>query len=326
MFHYLSFLLIVGMIGGSMPVAAQSLAVGPAFSDPSITVPMSDDWIKQPVDRGSVDLKVMMDQQMYRVLEPFIRHYAKQHGLKIDLGDGTCGHSAGALLNKKADIGGYCCPPRNTDRLPGLRFFTMGITPIAIVVHPGNPVRNVSIRQVREVFAGVIHRWSQLTTPAGQPGPNKPIQQVARLHCKFRPGHWRLLLDNEDLLSTNLKEVGTIPDMIMAAASNVRTVGHVSAWLTIQPQVKGSVNALSVNGVSPYDLDALIAGNYPFYKTFSLTVWEGSHVQNPHAKALKDFMLKQMEKLPPSYLLASPSKLRAAGWRFEEDELIGAKP
>ncbi|MBF0379767.1 MAG: substrate-binding domain-containing protein [Magnetococcales bacterium] len=305
---------------------ADHFKIGPAFSDPAITVPMPDSWVKQPIERGKVDLKVMLDQQMYRVLAPFIRRYANVRGLNISLSDGTCGNSAGTLLKKQADIGGFCCPPRNSDRLPGLRFYTLGITPISLIIHPDNPISDVTVDEARGIFSGSITRWSQLKRADGRPGPNKPIQQVARLHCKPRPGHWRLILDNEDQFSINLKEVGTIPDMLSSAANNIRSIGHVSAWLAINdPKKKVNVKSLKIDGIPPTDIKALVEGRYPFYKTFSITIWEGANVENSHAKDLQKFLLKQVERLDEKYLIATPNMLRKAGWQFNGYELIGSQ-
>jgi phosphate transport system substrate-binding protein len=318
-------LAFIGVFYGSGSAFANSSQIAPAFSNPAITIPMPDSWIKQPIDRGEEDLKVMLDQQMYRVLAPMIRQYANKKGLNISLSDGTCGHSAGTLLKKQADIGGFCCPPRNSDRLPGLRYYTLGITPISVIIHPNNPITDVSVDEARDIFSGSITRWSQLKQPNGSSGHNKPIQQVARLHCKPRPGHWRLILDNEDQFSVNLKEVGTIPDMLTSAARNIRVIGHVSAWLaTNDPKKKVDVKSLKIDGIPPTDVKALIAGRYPFYKTFSITVWEGASVENSYAKDLKEFILKQVEKLDEKFLIASPDKLRKAGWQFRGDELVGS--
>ncbi|MBF0193801.1 MAG: hypothetical protein HQL71_04550 [Magnetococcales bacterium] len=319
-------LVFIGIFFSSGSALADSIKIGHEFSNPEIRVPMPDSWVKQPIDRGKVDLKVMLDQQMYRVLSPLIRQYANIKGITISLSDGTCGNSAGTLLKKQADIGGFCCPPRNSDRLPGLRYYTLGITPISLIIHPDNPISDVSVDEAREIFSGGISRWSQLKQADGSPGHNKPIQQVGRLHCKPRPGHWRLVLDNEDQFSVNLKEVGTIPDMLSSAATNIRAIGHVSAWLaTNDPKKNVVVKSLTIGGIKPTDIKALIEGRYPFYKTFSITTWEGSGVESLYAKDLKEFLLSQVEKLDDKFLIASPKKLRQAGWQFKGDELIGSK-
>jgi signal transduction histidine kinase len=65
------------------------------------------------------------------------------------------------LSRKAADIGAFCCAPGITDRLPGLRFHTLGIAAVVLLVHPDNPVDNISIGQAREIFMGETIRWSE---------------------------------------------------------------------------------------------------------------------------------------------------------------------
>jgi hypothetical protein len=149
----------------------ESLA-GPPFSDPLVIQEMPKDWEKKPIkyetSAGDPDLVITLDQQMYPALKPIIQEYASKQDLKILIKEGTCGLSAGMLSRKTADIGAYCCAPGLTDRLPGLRFHTLGIAPLALIVHPDNPIDNISIGQVREIFMGEVFRWSELETSKKQ--------------------------------------------------------------------------------------------------------------------------------------------------------------
>jgi hypothetical protein len=302
--------------------------VGEKFSDPEKTQVMLAGWEERPVIYDSsvreADVVVSLDQQMYRILLPGINEYARETGLKIIVYDSTCGNSAGMLSHKQIDIGGFCCPPAGMDRLPGLSFHTLGITPIAIIVHPGNPVDDIGLEQARKVFMGEIYRWSELSTREGKPGENLPIQPVVRLHCKKRPGHWRLLLADEEFFSPDISEVGTIPDMVSAVASNRRAVGHATVWFALDYyRDKGEVKAVNVNGLDPGKLGNLLSGNYPLYKTFSITLWEGEGVRNPQAEKLMERLMKQVESLGYENGIIPPSRLREAGWKFRGNELIG---
>ena len=300
---------------------------GPAFSDPSQIFEMPAAWVKQPIkyepSMGNADIVITLDQHLYPTLLPFIQKYAKENNLNIIVNEGTCGVSAGMLSSKTADIGGYCCPPTRTDRLPGLQFHTMGMSSLALIVHPDNPVDNISIGDARHVFAGDIYRWSELKTPDGKQGPNTFIQPVARPHCKLRPGHWRLLLDNQDLFSMSLQEVGAIPDMIAKVANNNMAIGHAKTWTIKQFNDKGAVKALNINGISPYDQGDILSGRYPIYTSYHLTTWEGKNVENPEAQKLVKYLLKQGEKLDKQYYVVAASKLRESGWKFKGNELIG---
>ncbi|MBF0128137.1 MAG: hypothetical protein HQM02_13130, partial [Magnetococcales bacterium] len=205
--------------GASAQEEVRALLRDKAFCGPENTFPQPAEWVARPVrhDRWArgADLAVTLDQQIYQLLIPFIHQYAREKRLDIRVQEGTCGMSAGVVSRKQSDIAGFCCPPGRSDRLPGLTFHTLGIASIAVLVHPGNPIGNLTLEQVRSLFSGQTRSWSQLQDAiSGVPGPPWPIQAIGRLHCKLRPGHWRALLWEPDDFSPRLEEVGTIPDMI----------------------------------------------------------------------------------------------------------------
>ncbi len=301
---------------------------GKAFSDPSKLVEMPEGWIKKPViykkNNQGADLVISFNQQIYHTFLPIIQDYAKKHGLNIKISEGTCGNSAGILASKSADLGMYCCPPGPTDRLPGLRFHTLGIIAIALLVHPDNPIESITIKQARDIFQGEVYRWSEVQDAKGYRGSDLPIRQVARLHCKKRPGHWRGLLDNEDIFTPRLQEVGAIPDMISVVSADPRAIGYETLWMAHHLyRQKGRVKALKIDGLAPDELEHLISGKYPLYRVFSITTWEGKNVANPHAQKLVDHLLQKFESLDSKLGIIPASRLRKAGWKFKGNELVG---
>ncbi len=300
---------------------------GSPFSDPSLIQKMPEGWAEEPVKHdtsiGEADLAVTLDQHLYPALLSIIKEYAEKNNIKIIVNEGTCGISAGMLSRKEADIGGFCCPPAETDRLPGLKFHTFGISPLALLVHPDNPIDNVALEQARSIFKGDIYRWSELKTSTGKAGPNLPIQPVGRLHCKLRPGHWKLLLDDIDLFSPGLQEVGAIPDMIFKVASNKRAIGYAVLWNQIRYEDRGMVKALKINGYDPYNKSHLASLRYPLYRVYNLTTWEGENVKNPKAERLVDHIMKNTDKISEEHKIIPASSLRRAGWKFNGSELVG---
>ena len=321
------FLLIAGdaAYGGDEP---RSGIAGPAFTDPLQMIEMPDTWKSRAVqydsDAAGADLVISLDQQMYPAFAPLIQEYAKENNVKIFIYDGTCGLTAGKLSQKTIDIGGYCCAPGMIDRLPGLRFHTIGISAIALIVNRNNPVSTVTLEQARSIFMGESYRWSELTTADGTKGPNIPIQTVGRLHCKLRAGHWRLLLDNEDLFSPNLHEVGAIPDMISQVAGNERAIGYETLWMIHRFQQNGNVKALKIGGRDPGDVSSLLSGAYPLYRTYSLTTWEDESTKNPLAQKVVEYVLQKAENIDRKFRLIPASRLRQAGWKFFGQELTGS--
>jgi phosphate transport system substrate-binding protein len=304
-------------------------AGGIAFTDPDDRMEMPREWVEKPIGREDwsrgADVAITLDQHLYPALLPIIQRYAREHRLNVAVKEGTCGITTGLLSRKMADVGGFCCPPSKADRLPGIEHHTVGIAALALVINPSNPVEDVTLEQARGLFQGKIERWSELARPDGSRGPDARVQPVVRLHCPTRPGHWRLLLDNEELFAPAAREVSAIPDMISAVAANPRAVGHEVMYMTRRFIDQGKTKALKIGGVSPLDGDRLAAGDYPLYRTFVVTTWESPESANPAARALIAHVLGRVDAgaVGAEFGIVPAARLREAGWKFRGDELIG---
>jgi phosphate transport system substrate-binding protein len=293
---------------------------GPAFSDPSKVHEMPEGWAEKPIkyeaETEGADLVVTLNQHYYHWAVPLIEDFARERNLKIYVSEGSCGTSAGGIVDKSVDIAGFCCTPGEIDRLPGVEFHTLWVEPIALIVHNDNPIDDISLDDARRAFRGQVYKWSELG------GKDITIQPIGRLHCKIRPGHWRLLLDNEDLFSPRLEEVGTIEDMVTVVAANPKAIGHVAVqW--IDKYGEGKVKVLRLDGLDPRDLKNLESGRYPLYKVMDITTWKGKNLEKAVARELVDYLIERADSIGGSNVRVSASSLRKAGWKFEGDELVG---
>lgn len=310
-------------------VVADHSSTGPEFSDPTHRETLPKSWIKQPIQYREVpansDLVITLDQHLYPALLPLIQDFSRQRGVQIAVKEGTCGVSAGALLDKKVDIGGYCCPPGETDRLPGLRFHTLGIAALALIVNPANPRLTISTEEARQIFSGKIAFWGEAANGNGESLPEiGTIQPVIRLHCKNRPGHWRLILSDEDHFSPLAQEVSTIPDMIKQVADQSKNIGFETLWMT-RLHSSHPVKILHINGYKPSDTQAVLDGNYPFFRTYNITTWDSDETRKLLAGELVLYIQSHFESIHSKYGFISSGRLRKAGWIFREDELVGTQ-
>jgi phosphate transport system substrate-binding protein len=323
------FLILAGAFCIQISVSAEMEFVnrGVVFSDPTHTEAMSEQWLKQPIHYQklpeNIDLSITLDQQLYPALMPLIKEFAGKHQLRIAVSEGTCGISAGALLDKNVDIGGFCCPAGETDRLPGLKYHTLGIASIALIAHPSNSTVDISAEQLRKIFRGQIGSWEKTEGNSNNTSGLSRIQPIARLHCKTRPGHWRLILDNEDDFSPTLDEVATIPDMISHVIREQGTIGYETLWMTKRYAKIGNVKLLKINGHSPKDKQAILDRLYPFYRTFNMSSWTHPDLHKSSATALINYIQDNFERVDKKYEFISAKQLRASGWRFNDEELIG---
>lgn len=317
--------LFVFVIFSSNSWAEHQHTHAPSFTDPTVLNNVSQKWKNMPFKydtaNADADLVVALGQQSYPIFHDLILEYATKNKLKIAIKQGTCGITSGRLRKKSVDIGAYCCPPAKSDRLPGLEFHSLGISPIALIVHPDNPLKNVSSIQAREIFSGMHIRWSQFDNNTDKNFQHL-IKPIARLHCKIRPGHWRSLLNSEDQFSPRLFEVGVIPDMISQVSRNTGSIGWEVPLMVSFHRKKGQVRMLKIDGHEATDLDYVAAGKYPLYRSYSLTTWRNNK-KNKQAKKLVDYLQQHIEKNHTNISYIPPSKLKKAGWKFNGNELIG---
>jgi ABC-type phosphate transport system substrate-binding protein len=179
------------------------------------------------------------------------------------------------------------------------------------------------LEEAREVFAGNITRWSELKTEAGKPGPSYSIQPIGRLHCKNRPGHWRLLLDNEDLFSPRLIEVGTIEDVFRQVEGNPYSIGGFeSLYMAGEVYPAGKhLKTVKINGYAPTPVN-LLSGKYPLYFVFNITTWKKSGPQKVIADDLIHYLQQKISEVDAKFGMVPSDKLRQAGWKFSGDELM----
>jgi len=306
---FFSVFIAIFLGGESFLLAAEPM--GPSFSEPATVLEMDKEWSTGEVSNKNADLSVSLNLQFFPILKPLIDAYAEKNNLQIIIQKGTCGISSSLLSEKRIDIGSLCCPPGNIDRLPGLQFYTLAIHPVAILVRPDNPVTNVDFFTLQQIFRGHIRRWSDIG------GFDRPIIPITRLHCKKRPGHWKNLLANEDLFSFFSRRVGAIDDVFDLIATTSTAIGFEVFW----PQIMGTkkVKVLTIDGMSPFDRHQLREGRYPLYRTIVLASWR----HNPTSRQLINFLRQQMESLATTYNFVPFRQLRAAGWRFVDQELTG---
>lgn len=152
---------------------------------------------------------------------------------------------------------------------------------IVAIVHPDNPVENITMAQLKDIYDGKITRWSELG------GPDKPIALITRAGKYSGVGHmFRLLAFNDQeygfkARSLEVKSSGPLEKKVEKVKGAMGVDGISSAK-------KRDVKFLSLDGVAPTK-ENIAAGTYPLFRPLYLAV----HKQKASAgtKAFIDFIL-----------------------------------
>jgi len=100
--------------------------------------------------------------------------------LNISVRGGGSGVGVAALQNGTVQIANSSRPIKSKEisacKAKGIdpRAYVIANDAIAIVVHKGNPIQNLSIKQIKDIYTGKISNWKQVG------GPSLPIVVVSR--------------------------------------------------------------------------------------------------------------------------------------------------
>ena len=147
-----------------------------------------------------------------------------------------------AILNEEADLAG-------TAQLPGkilreredIHRTLIGWDAIALIVHPSNPVQNLSSEQLRDIFTGKITNWSELG------GPDLPIHPyIVATGSATRRVFRSAVLGSEDYAAcTVISPDGELPTAVQQDPGGI---GHIS--LSFLESLE-NIHILSVDGQLP---------------------------------------------------------------------------
>ena len=115
------------------------------------------------------------------IAKAFAEYYmAINPDINVTVSESGSGNGAKGVMNKTCDVGAMSRPMKNSEFSAAAE---KGIQPVAhvvaldglpILVHPSNPVSDLTVEQVRSIFKGEITNWKELG------GPNKSIVMVSR--------------------------------------------------------------------------------------------------------------------------------------------------
>jgi phosphate transport system substrate-binding protein len=135
---------------------------------------------------------------------------------------------------------------------------TFAVDGIAVATHPGVAgVSNLSLTQLRDIYAGRITNWSAVG------GPNQPIVVIARNPISGTAGAWQELVMGSDRVTASARIAEMNESVPIDIANTPYSIGYLSIFL-----LEGlSLNVLAIDNVTP--TEANIAREiYPIRRPF----------------------------------------------------------
>ena len=203
---------------------------------------------------------------------PFMKRvsdiYSGKRKTKIQVGSGGSMKGIKDLIAGKCDVA-MCSSPIPDEILAyavskGIRIkgFSFAFDMIVPIVHPSNPINNLSIEQLAKIYTGKIDSWAAVG------GRAAAIGVVARASTSGTGEVWKRNVLRSSRLKENCIVQHSNSGVLAHVAEHPDAIGYVSFAI-----LNHEVKPLSVNDVAP-TTDNANKGRYPVIRQLSLYVDE----------------------------------------------------
>ncbi len=192
------------------------------------------------------------------IAKAFAEYYMQSNpGVNITVSESGSGNGAKALINGTCQVADMSRFMKDTEFSAAVE---KGVLPvahvvamdgIAVIVHPSNPVKEISTAQVADIYMGKITNWSQLG------GPNKEIVVVSRDTNSGTYESFESLVLRGQKMFEKVEYLGSNGAIRQKIQSTATAVGYVGLGFA-----DPSVRTLVVDGVM-CDRQTVTSGTYP---------------------------------------------------------------
>lgn len=216
-------------------------------------------------------------------LTELAKEYERRTGVKVFVRGGGSVVGIEDLRSGKVDLAASCKAKEAAD--PGdIVYVQVAWDALAFIVHKSNPVDNITLDEVRAIYAAKIDNWNRL---GGPPAPIKVFLSETKKGLSGVEASLKnmVLAGADPVKSPNTlfaASAGIVEQMVAETPAGFATTGVTSAR-------KRNVKILKVNGVMPTN-KAIIGNRYPFRRPLFLLVPQAA---GPEAKRFVDFALSR---------------------------------
>ena len=184
-----------------------------------------------------------------------------------------------AVQEGRCDIGLSSRGLKDEEKASGLKETVLAYDGIAVIVNPANPVEDLTLAQIADIYTGKITNWSELG------GADSEIVCIGREGGSGTRSGFEEIVDVKDLCQYR-QELSSTGDVIATVAQNPGAIGYASL-----ASVKDTVKAVKVGGVVPGE-ETVKDGTYAIQRPFVLVTKEGVTLGEA-AQAFFDYALSK---------------------------------
>jgi phosphate transport system substrate-binding protein len=122
---------------------------------------------------------------------------------------------------------------------------------VCVIVHPSNPVTQLSTAQIRDIYEGKIENWKEVG------GPDLPIVAISRDNSSGTYETFHELVMHKEEMGPKVEYVNSNPQAHARVKTTIGAIGYVGVGF-----LDANVKALKVDGILP-SKQTIATGQYP---------------------------------------------------------------
>ncbi len=185
------------------------------------------------------------------------------------------GSGVAAVSEGRCDIGLSSRSLTEEEKAGGLKETVLAYDGIAIIVNPKNPVADLSLEQVADIYTGKITNWKEIG------GNDAEIVLIGREAGSGTRDGFESVTGTEDACKYR-QELTSTGDVLTTVSGNDTAIGYASL-----ASMQDTVKAVRIDGVDPSE-GTVKDGSYAVQRPFVLVTKEGTALSDP-AQAFFDF-------------------------------------
>ena len=222
----------------------------------------------------STDGSTSMEKVIGALGESFMEN---NNGVTFTYNPTGSGSGITAVAEGRCDIGLSSRSLKDEEVAQGLTETKLALDGIAVVVNPENPVADLTLEQIAQIYTGEITNWSEVG------GNDAEIVVIGREAGSGTRDGFESITGTAEACKYR-QELTSTGDVIATVASNPDAIGYASL-----AALKDTVKALSVSGVTPTE-ETVKDGSYVIQRPFVLVTKDGTAL-SATAQKFFDFAL-----------------------------------
>lgn len=200
----------------------------------------------------------------------------KNSDVKVTYNPTGSGAGIQAVQEGRCDIG---LASRNLkdEEKADLNETVVAIDGIAVIVNPENPVADLTVEQIAQVYTGEVTNWQEVG------GEDAPIVCIGREAASGTRDGFESITGTADSCKY-AQELTSTGDVVQTVSSNPNAIGYASL-----ASVSDKVQTISVEGVMPSD-KTILSGDYKIQRNFVLVTKKNEELTGS-AKDFFDFCM-----------------------------------